>query len=490
VGSDPDLFLATYVSNQPYEERLHRIRGAVLYVLALGASLTALLSFFLSKNISRPVKELLKAMQSVKNGRYDATMPTLPPNEIGELFRGFNDMARTLGEDRAQMDRYIGEILQLKDYNEKIVRSLRAGIAIIGGDMTVVRVNGAFLDFFHLKEEGTAGRRIDSLGLEVIDPELLRNIGRVVRGDRGFFSKVKRTRGGKVFEIKLYPLAGGSASEKERPADAPLDAQGRYAPATAPVIAGGAGCVLTTEDISEKVELEHKIFQAEKLASLSILSAGVAHEINNPLGSIMSNVQNLLEEERAEEKRTALKWIEQETRRIAKIIRELLNFSSSGRGDNAGCDVKEVIEGVVGLIRYSIKKEKNIAIETELTGDLPRSVIDEDELKQVIINLVYNSIQAIEESGSVRVRAFRDGAGAQNGGSIGVSVEDDGKGMSGEILHHVFDPFFTTKNGSGGTGLGLSVVYGIVKKYSGAIDVRSAEGKGTSVRLLLPARKT
>jgi signal transduction histidine kinase len=288
-----------------------------------------------------------------------------------------------------------------------------------------------------------------------------------------------------VFEIKLYPLSAGSPAEGGERA-----ASSQSCGSAAPRGFAGSGCVFTAEDISEKVELEHRIFQAEKLSSLSVLSAGVAHEINNPLSSIMSNVQNLLEEERANEKRASLKWIEQETRRIAKIIRELLNFSSSGRGENAGCDVKEVIDGIVGLIRYSIKKEKNITIETELPGDLPRSVIDEDELKQVIINLIYNSIQAIEVSGAVRVRAYRDGAGGGNEGSIGVTVEDDGKGMNRETLRHVFDPFFTTKGGSGGTGLGLSVVYGILKKYSGAIDVQSAEGKGTSVRLVLPACKT
>ena len=467
VGSDPPLYLATYLSNLPYQERLFLIRRSILSVLALGASLTALLSFFLSKNISMPVKKLLRAMHLVKDGKYDTEVGALPSGEIGELFQGFNEMARTLGEDRAQMDRYIREILMLKEYNEKIIHSIRAGIAIINREMVVEKANSSFLECFHMEEKNVSGARIDGLGVEVIDSEVLGTIPSILNGEKRFFSKVKRSRGGKVFEIKLYPLSG--EDDRVRRGEDNFERH--------------SGCVCTVEDVSEKVELEHKIFQAEKLAVLSILSAGVAHEINNPLSSIMSNVQNLLDEEKNGEKKTALKWIEQETRRIARIIQELMNFSSSGTGKNAGCDVKEVIDRVVNLIRYSRNNEKNISIETEIPSGLLRSVIDEDELKQVIINLVINSIQAIELSGLVRVSASRDGGE----GMIRITVDDTGEGMSREVLAHIFDPFFTTKGRSGGTGLGLSVVYGIVKKYGGRIDVESRVGAGTKVSLVLPA---
>jgi len=466
VGSDPPLYLATYLSNLPYQERLFLIRRSILSVLVLGASLTALLSFFLSKNISMPVKKLLRAMHLVKKGRYDTKMSAMPSGEIGELFQGFNEMALTLGEDRAQMDRYIGEILVLKEYSEKVIHSIRAGIAIINRDLVVEKANSSFLECFHMEEKYVSGASIDGLGVEVFDSEVLETIPSILNGEMRYFSKVMRTRGGKVFEIKLYPLSG--ENDRVRGGEDNFERH--------------SGCVCTVEDVSEKVELEHKIFQAEKLAVLSILSAGVAHEINNPLSSIMSNVQNLLDEERNEEKKTALKWIEQETRRIARIIRELMNFSSSGTGENAGCDVKEVIDRVVNLIRYSRKNEKNISIETEVPNGLLRSVIDEDELKQVIINLVINSIQAIELNGLVRVSASRDG----DEGVIRITVDDTGGGMSREVLARIFDPFFTTKGSSGGTGLGLSVVYGIVKKYGGRIDVESRAGAGTKVSLVLP----
>jgi two-component system NtrC family sensor kinase len=262
-----------------------------------------------------------------------------------------------------------------------------------------------------------------------------------------------------VYEIKLYPLAGTGELNDE-----------------------SAGCVFTVDDISEKIEFEEKIFQAEKLSSLSVLSAGVAHEINNPLSSIMSNVQNLIEEEEKEDKKISLKWIEQETRRIARTVRELLNFSSSDAAANTGANVNEVIAQVINIIKYSINKEKDISFKTEFENGLPCAVINEDELQHVIINLINNSIQAVEDSGTVFVCTFSH----KNNHAINIVVEDDGKGIAEEHIPHIFDPFFTTKHNGEGTGLGLSVVYGIVRKYNGHIKVDSKLGQGTRISLVIP----
>ena len=457
-----DLLLGTFLSNLPFQRRLQLIERTILFVSALGFVLTAVLSLFLSRNLSRPIRNLLNAMHHVKNGRYDTELNATPRTEIGELFQGFNEMAQQLLRDKTQMEDYIEEIVRLKEYNEKIIQSIRAGIAIVNPDLCIEKANDSFLHCFNLDAQRVIGKNIAELHISIIDRDILRNMRSLTRGKGHFYTKIKRSSDWKVYELKLYPLSGVHEGHDKV-----------------------SGCVFTVEDVSEKVELEEKIFQAEKLSSLSILSAGVAHEINNPLSSIMSNVQNLIEEEEQEDRKTSLKYIEQETRRIARTVRELLNFSSAVPQGEAGCDVSREIARVLSLIRYAIKKEGNIAIETSLDPEVPPAAIGEDELRQIIINLVNNSIQAVEREGFITVSTSRNGSS----GNICITVEDNGKGISEKIVPHIFDPFFTTKRNGEGTGLGLSVVYGIVKKYNGTIRVESTEDVGTKVKIELPTFK-
>jgi PAS domain S-box-containing protein len=455
-----NLLLITLLSNLPYQKRLISIKTTVLYMAIISALLTAALSLFLSRNISKPVKKLLAAMHRVKNGRYEVESRVVSKTEIGELFQGFNEMVSQLSQDKIKMQNYINEIIMLKDYNEKIIHSIQSGIAIVNQDMIVEKVNASFLDYFHRKEEEVVGKRIDGVGIELLDPEILENIRYLIDHSMDYFSKVKRSNGNRVYELKLYPLASN------------------------PVMHGDAsGCVITIEDISEKIELENKIFQAEKLASISMLSAGVAHEINNPLSSIMSNVQNLIEEEKNEDKKVSLKWIEQETRRIARTVRELLNFASPETRSVESSDINEIIKRVIELIRYSIKREKDITIETSFDMNIPQAIIKEDELQQIMINLITNSIQAIAKSGKIVVSTCLQ----SDDHLVQITVEDNGTGIKKEHLPHIFDPFFTTKPNWEGTGLGLSIVYGIVKKYNGTIEVESEAGVGTKVIIKLPS---
>jgi signal transduction histidine kinase len=458
AGSRP-LFLVTSVSNAPFQKRVVAVKRIVLFVSLLGALLTAMLSLFLSRNISRPVKKLLSGMYRVKNGNYDTAIGMKSGSEMGELLRGFNEMAIKLSQDKAQMEDYIREIIMLKDYNEKIIHSIRAGIAIINPQFRIEKANSSFLNYFALDEQQAIGARIQDAPNGLVDEDILEHVGLLLKGRKEFYSKFKRSRDHRVYEIKLYPLAG-----------------------VRPGGDGAAGCVFTVDDISEKLELEEKIFQAEKLSSLSVLSAGVAHEINNPLSSIMSNVQNLMDEEWDEERQVSLKWIEQETRRIARTVQALLNFTSSNARGKQGSNVNEVIIQVIGIIKYSIPRDADISIETRLENDLPEALINQDELQQVIINLIHNSIQAVEKSGVISVRT----SSGRPDRRIYIVVQDNGRGIQKEHIPHIFDPFFTTKRNGQGTGLGLSVVYGIVRKQGGHIHVESTVGKGTSITLDFP----
>ncbi len=457
------LFLVTMLSNASYITRLTVLGNTVLYVTLLSALLSLILGLFLTKNITQPVKNLYGAMRRIRKGKYDTTVEAVQErNEIGELVQGFNEMARKIRQDKEKMEQYIREITHLKDYNETIIQSIRAGILIVNHNLVIEKTNNPFLVYFNLDEQAILQKNIRHLQLGIFDDGILNHIQAILRKTEEEYTKILRAKKNKVYEIKLYPIDHPAEDDAE--------------------VINMAECVVVVEDISRKIEFEEKIFQAEKLSSISMLSAGVAHEINNPLSSIMTNVQNLMEEEEEEEKSVALRWIEQETRRIAKIVQQLLNFSSSELDRSRGTDVNEVIAETMRLLTYSLKKEQDITITTDFEENLPLAVMSPDELKQIIINLVKNAIQAIEHKGTL-VLATR---GEREHKTIRILVEDNGPGIPEDRIPRIFDPFYTTKQTGEGTGLGLSIVYGIINKSNGTITVASQEGQGTQIQLAIP----
>ncbi len=457
------LFLVTLVSNAVYVKRVSILENTVLSVSVLSGLLTILLSLFFSGNMTRPIHQLLAAMQRIRSGRH-TTMPAISSqNEIGTLIQGFNAMAEKIHEDKARMEEYIHEITVLKDYNEQIIQSIRSGMIILNHALEIEKVNSTFVDAFGLDESRIIGTGLRDLPLRIVDDDVVKNVQAILRNEQDEYTKITRSRRNHVYELKLYPIV----SPEE-----PLPHSGN------PVV----GCILVVEDISRKIEFEEKIFQAEKLSSMSMLSAGVAHEINNPLSSIMTNVQNLLEEETDEDRGVSLKWIEQETRRIARIVKELLDFASSDFDKIQETDVNNVVGETIRLISYSLKKTQKIPITTDLEENMPSAMMSPDELKQILINLLKNAIQAVGEQGQICVhtRFNRDEQ------VVEVFVKDNGIGIREEDLPHIFDPFYTTKRNGEGTGLGLSVVYGLINKYNGSITVNSIKGKGTTIRCAIP----
>jgi signal transduction histidine kinase len=452
-----ELFLGTFISNGPYDEKLLQLDRTILIVSLVGAFLTLALSLFLSRNITHPIADLLAGMERITAGAWDTQVRSRGGYEIGRLFRSFNEMARELAQNRAAIQQALHETVLLKEYNEKIVNSIRAGIAIVNRDLVVEKVNSAFLESFRLEGARVIGAPLTYLDIDIVDESMADKIFSIFRREREFHSEVKRSLRGRVYEIRLYPFYSSEGEFQE-----------------------ASGCVFMADDISAKTELAERIFQAEKLSTLSMLSAGMAHEINNPLGSILTNVQNLIDDEASSERMVSLKLIEQETRRIARIVQELLNFASADSGHAPGSDVNGVVREVIGLVSHSIAREGRIRIDTRLAPRLPLSVVSNDELKQVVINLLKNSLQAITGPGRILISTH------MTDGRISLAVADTGSGIPKEIVPRIFDPFFTTKANGEGTGLGLSVVYGIITKYAGSIDVKSREGRGARFSLSLP----
>jgi two-component system, NtrC family, sensor kinase len=243
--------------------------------------------------------------------------------------------------------------------------------------------------------------------------------------------------------------------------------------------------ITAINSMSEELEKrEEQLIQSKKLASLGILTAGVTHELTNPVNNISMIAQNFVElyEQLPREKQLEMvSQIEGETGRIKSVITNLLNFSKPQGTKLAKADLNAIIRKTMGLVQNMLHVS-DIDCELDLTEPLPPVCVDEHQIQQVLVNLIVNAVQAMQPQGCLTI-----GTRAVAGDSkVEVTVGDNGKGIPPEYLPHIFDPFFSTK-GVEGTGLGLSVSYGIIKNLSGEIGVQSEIGKGTTFTVSLPS---
>ncbi len=236
--------------------------------------------------------------------------------------------------------------------------------------------------------------------------------------------------------------------------------------------------------------LKHSYLQlarTEKLSALGEMAAGVAHEINNPLGGILlySNLiaEDLPEDSSAQEN---MRKIIQQTNRCKEIVQNLLNFARIPTGDMAPLDINDVINTSLNLVKNQCIFH-GIEIETRLTQTLPEVIGDRARLEEIFLNLLINAADAMKGKGKLMITTGLDSKIFTND-SVKILVSDTGEGIDEEHLPHIFEPFFTTKEPGKGTGLGLSIAYGAIRKHGGLIDAESAPGKGTTFTISLPAR--
>ncbi|MBR9984986.1 MAG: PAS domain S-box protein [Desulfosarcina sp.] len=236
------------------------------------------------------------------------------------------------------------------------------------------------------------------------------------------------------------------------------------------------------KDIEQRRLMQKQMAQADKLASIGELSSGIAHEINNPLGIILGYTQLLLRSEPPHSDRFSdLKTIEKHVKSCKAIVEDLLNFARTSSPQKENLDIHVVISEVIGFVRHHSNLE-NIQIETVFAPDLPLVLMDEKKIKQVLINLLMNAIHAVGRNGTITITTGLN----ESASRIAVEVSDTGHGIEQENLLRIFDPFFTTKPTGEGTGLGLSVSYGIIKGHGGNITVKSEPGRGAAFTIALP----
>lgn len=237
----------------------------------------------------------------------------------------------------------------------------------------------------------------------------------------------------------------------------------------------------TVEVALYKHEMERVLRQSNRLAAVGELAAGVAHEVNNPLASILGFSQLLMDELEGSLRNDALKIFE-EAQRATEIILDLLTFAKPQESSKAEVIATEVLKRALALKAFDFRVN-HIEVKLDLAADVPRVMADENQLLQVFLNILTNAEQAMEEAhggGNLRIQGRRVDR------NVRLSFADDGPGISKDNLNRIFDPFFTTKGVGKGTGLGLSVSYGIVREHGGKLWAESDPGRGATFHLKLP----
>jgi PAS domain S-box-containing protein len=244
------------------------------------------------------------------------------------------------------------------------------------------------------------------------------------------------------------------------------------------------GVVLSGRDVTDLKRLEEQLIQAEKLAAMGQMLAGVAHELNNPLTAILGVTELLRERAGVDDPtRRQLELTHRQARRAARIVQNLLEFSRPASPQKKPLDLNNLLERTLQLHEHSLRRN-NIEVDFHLRADLPGVIGDANQLIQVFLNLVTNAEQAIREvrdSGRIQIRVGR------NANQLTITVQDDGVGIRPEALLRIFDPFYTTKRPGGGTGLGLSICMSIIREHGGNIEAETLPAGGSAFTVYLPA---
>ena len=351
------------------------------------------------------------------------------------------------------------ELDRLHAFNENILESLDDGLLVIGPGDQIIRWNAALEKLYGLRRSATLGRNVAQLFDDHII-ELLNSVRKDHPSGKTAFRVPLTARGAREGEPLLVNLT-----------TVPLQ-----------TVAGGnvAGTIVIMEDIAERSQMEEQLRISEKMASLGLLAAGVAHEVNTPLTGISSYTQMLLENADPADPRTAvLEKIEKQSFRAARIVNGLLNLSRPSAADTSErtvVDLNEVIGDVLSLLEHQFEKSR-IKIRRELAAEPVNVVGYEFKLQQVFLNLFLNARDAMTSGGWLVISTRHDG------GEVVAEVADTGNGIAPEHLARIYDPFFTTKPMGQGTGLGLSITYGIVREHEATIQCESTPGQGTKFEL-------
>ncbi len=372
----------------------------------------------------------------------------LTEHEREDLSRSIQGITRSLRSSRQELTERNRELMYLKEFSENIIESAPVGIITVDG---LLRVN-----YWNREMERMTGVPHD----EAINRSILLLLpwipNQVLIGDEEHELTV-HDQAGSTFKLKASPLKGSLG-----------------------------GYVIIIEDISEKKKMEEQLLQTSKLANIGKLTAGIAHEIGNPLASIFSLVQELMALNfRSKQDLTftveSLNTINNHVERIARIVRSLGDFARVHTSEKTVTDISEILDRTLSLVKYD-KRFRHIEFSKQ-ADSIPGMLVNPDQIQQVFLNLILNALDAMPGGGRLEVRM------KANDGFVEIQFSDTGAGIDPAVIGRIFDPFFTTKSRSSGTGLGLNICATIIKEYNGNISVESRKGEGTTFFIKLPLRE-
>ena len=380
--------------------------------------------------------------------------------ELLETVAGYIGIAIQNARLYASLEQKVVEYERLKEFNENIVESISVGVLAIDLEDRIEFWNSQMEVMFAMPRMHALGRPIAEIFPQQFAQEFYR-----VRQSPGIHN---------LYKFKFNTITGDTRVTNI--AIAPLVTKQFHV----------IGRLIIVDDITERIELESQLSQAEKMSSIGLLAAGVAHEVNTPLAVISSYTQMLAKQLQGDEKRSALlEKITHQTFRASEIVNSLLNFSRTSGTEFRDVDLNKIIHETLALLEHQMKTA-HIRMQESLSPDLPLINGNAGKLQQVFLNLFLNAKDAMPQGGTLSVSTL-------NGEGVKVRVADTGTGIAQEHIQKIYDPFFTTKTGQTGrrgTGLGLSVTYGIIQEHAGKIEVDSRVGEGTTFVVEFPlARK-
>jgi two-component system, NtrC family, sensor kinase len=378
--------------------------------------------------------------------------------ELLETLGGYLGIAIQNGRLYASLQQKAAEYERLKDFNENIVESINIGVMALDMEDRIESWNAQMEVMYAMPRWQTLTQPLRSIFPAEFAEEFYR-----VRPNAGIHN---------LYKFRLKTPAGETRTVNV--AIAPLVTRKFQV----------VGRLVIMDDITERVELEAQLSQSDKLSSIGLLAAGVAHEVNTPLAVISSYTQMLAKQLQGDPQKSGLlEKITRQTFRASEIVNNLLNFSRTSGSEFSEVDVNKVIADTLALLEHQFKISK-IQVTREFAPNMSAIQGNQGRLQQVFLNLFLNAKDAMPEGGTLSVAT-------SNGSVVSVRVTDTGSGIAPEHIQRIYDPFFTTKTApregqNRGTGLGLSVTYGIIQEHAGQIRVESNPGAGTTFALDFP----
>jgi len=385
--------------------------------------------------------------------------------EILKTVSGYIAVAIENSRLYGQQKQHTEELALLKEFNESIVESVNVGLLAVDEDGRITRCNSPFEEMMGLSRHEAVGKLVE----EIFDESFALNLENILGKSRWHLTEVRN-----AYKLHTYDIGGRSLILNI--AVAPLRSVSNQQ----------TGAIIVLENVSSRVKLEETLQQSEKLSSIGLLAAGVAHEVNTPLTGVSSYTQMLLGMiPETDPKHALLQKMQRQTDRASNIVGNLLNFSRAGNSEAfAAVEINKLLNDTLQLLEPQLRKS-NIEIIKEYARSSPKILGSGGKLQQVFTNLIINARDAMADGGTITLTTSVD----QHGAAV-VEVSDTGEGIPAENLKKVFDPFFTTKEVGTGTGLGLAVSYGIIQEHSGTIEARSEAGAGATFRLVFPTIQT